>query len=403
MQEELSSFPLSSGGIEINYKDSSASGTVLGFAKRKAIFRPRLGCTLVNEISESKLRSQKFRLPPLPTTADSMPWPVGDRITKTDPNFKKQKLALATDFLFKETYKGKKPMTRAVLIVYKGNIIAEHYAEGYHQRSKFLGWSMAKSVTGALIGVLVRQGKLNITQPAPVEEWNAPSDKRHSITTEHLLLQQSGLDFVEDYSSHSNATHMLFNKGDMAGYVASLPLKQSPGTEFYYSSGNSNLLSGIVRRVVGENEYHSFPYTQLFYKLSMFHTLLEPDASGTFVGSSYIYASARDYARFGLLYLQDGIWNGERILPEDWVKKTTRAPKSNIWKNYGYQFWLNGLNESDLTKKAFPQLPDDMFMADGYGGQRIYIIPSKELVIVRMGLNKFDEQRFLRLVLDAID
>jgi len=134
----------------------------------------------------------------------------------------------------------------------------------------------------------------------------------------------------------------------------------------------------------------------------MHHTLMEPDASGTFVGSSYIYASARDYARFGLLYLNDGVWNGERILPEGWVKKTTTAPAANKLKNYGYQFWLNGFDDSNTTEKAYPGMPDDLFMADGYGGQRIYIIPSRQLVIVRMGLNKFDEHTFLKLVMAAL-
>jgi CubicO group peptidase (beta-lactamase class C family) len=194
---------------------------------------------------------------------------------------------------------------------------------------------------------------------------------------------------------------MLFNKGDMAAYVESLSLKTKPGTEFYYSSGNSNILSGIVRSAVGEKDYHVFPYNELFHKLGMYHTVMEPDASGTFVGSSYIWASARDYAKFGMLYLNDGVWNNERILPEGWVKKSTTPPAANHLKNYGYQFWRNGLQQNDLSKKEFPQMPDDFFYADGYGGQRIYIIPSMQLVVVRLGLNKFDEQAFLNLLAEA--
>jgi CubicO group peptidase (beta-lactamase class C family) len=194
---------------------------------------------------------------------------------------------------------------------------------------------------------------------------------------------------------------MLFNKADMAGYTASQPLKLSPGKEFYYSSGNSNILSGIIRSTVGEKDYYAFPATELFHKTGMYHTLLEPDASGTFVGSSYVYASARDYARFGMLYLNDGVFNGERILPEGWVQHTVTPSPASKQKNYGYQFWLNGVDENDPSKKEFPEVPPDMFYADGYGGQRIYIIPSLQLVVVRMGLNKFDEHQFLKELIKA--
>jgi CubicO group peptidase (beta-lactamase class C family) len=140
----------------------------------------------------------------------------------------------------------------------------------------------------------------------------------------------------------------------------------------------------------------------LFYKLGMYHTLMEPDASGTLVGSSYIWASARDYARFGMLYLQNGVWNNEAVLPEGWVKRSVTPPAANKLKNYGYQFWLNGLDPQNTSKKEFPQMPPDFFYADGYGGQRIYIVPSKQLVAVRLGLNKFDEQRFLQSLMEAI-
>jgi len=303
---------------------------------------------------------------------------------------------------FQEKYNNKPVHTRALLVIYKNKIIAEKYAEGYDPNSLFLGWSMAKSVTSALIGILVKQGKLDPKQPAPIPAWQQAGDGREQILLEHLLQQTSGLDFREDYASFSNATNMLFNKGDMAAYAAGLPLKTKPGTQFFYSSGNSNILSGIVRSTTGENAYHLFPYTELFHKIGMYHSLLEPDASGTFVGSSYIYASARDYARFGLLYLNDGIWKGERILPEGWVRSTTAAPAANRLKNYGYQFWLNGVNQRDPSQKEFPQMPDDFFYADGYGGQRLYIVPSRQLIAVRLGLNNFDEQRFLQLLMQAV-
>jgi CubicO group peptidase (beta-lactamase class C family) len=293
-------------------------------------------------------------------------------------------------------------LTKALLVVCNNKIVAEKYAPGYNQNSMLLGWSMAKSVTGALVGILVKQCKLHPELPAPVAEWQQAKDDRKQIHLEHLLQQTSGLNFRENYASYSNATNMLFNKGDMAGYTESISLKLKPGTEFYYSSGNSNILSGIVRSTVGEKDYHSFPYKELFHKLGMYHTLMEPDASGTFVGSSYIWASARDYARFGMLYLNDGVWEGQRILPEGWVKKSITPPPANRMKNYGYQFWVNGFIDKQFSRKEFLKVPDDLFYADGFGGQRIYIIPSKQLVAVRLGLNKFDEQRFLELLVESV-
>jgi CubicO group peptidase (beta-lactamase class C family) len=401
-KEELGSFPLSLGNIAIDIKDSSVTGTVWGMAKRKAIYRNGLGCTLVNELSESAIRAQKFSVPQQVFVEDSIRWPIGDQLSnRMLPNSRRTYLDSALSFIFQQSFNKKEVFTRAVVVMQNGAIVAEQYAPGYNKTSKFLGWSMAKSITSALIGILVKKGKLTVDAPAPVASWQDEKDDRHAITLQNLLQQTSGLDFWENYSSYSNATNMLFNKADMASYTASLPLKHKPGSEFYYSSGNSNILSGIVRSTVGEKDYHSFPYRELFHKIGMFHTLLEPDASGTFVGSSYVYASARDYARFGLLYLNEGVFNGERILPEGWVQQTITPASANKQKNYGYQFWLNGFDENDLSKKEFPEAPADMFYADGYGGQRIYIIPSLQLVVVRVGLNKFDEHRFLKKLMKA--
>lgn len=197
-------------------------------------------------------------------------------------------------------------------------------------------------------------------------------------------------------------TKMLFSKGDMAAYAASLPLKYAPGTVFNYSSGNSNILSDIIRQVVGEKSYSQFPYQELFYRINAYSFLLEPDASGTYVGSSYSYATARDFARFGLLYFNDGKWNGEQLLPTNWVKESTQPSDGDKRKHYGYQFWLNGYDQKDMTRRWYPDVPADMFFADGYGGQDIYIIPSKKLVVVRLGLHAINDNRFLKEVIQSI-
>ena len=403
-REELGAFPLSLGSIDINNRDSSATGTVMGLAKRKAIFRTGFGCTLINDFSENEVRSQRLARPLGQTALDNIDWPAGNILTDSVVNtYNSQRLDSAVSFAFHHQYREKDPHTRALLVIYKGAIVSERYARGYHKDSKFQGWSMAKSITGALIGILVNEGKLKIDQPAPIQQWAGTNDPHHQITIEYLLQQRSGITFREDYTSYSNVTNMLFNKGDMAAYTAGLPLKNSPGSSFNYSGGNSNLLSYIIRHTVGEQGYPAFPYEALFHKIGMYQTLLEPDASGTYVGSSYVWATARDYARFGLLYLKDGVWNGQRIFPEGWVKQSITSPVQNPLKNYGYQFWLNGLNEKDRSSKEYPEAPADLFLADGFGGQRIYIIPSKDLVVVRMGLNLFDEHRFLQKLMTAFE
>src|SRR5665213_999094 len=263
---------------------------------------------------------------------------------------------------------------------------------------------MAKSFTAALIGTLVQNGKLTVDEPAPVPEWNDPNDSRHAITIKNLLQQTSGLDFKEDYTKASDVTNMLYKEDDMAAYTASHSLAHKPGTIFNYSSGNSNILSRIIRQTIGEKDYATFPFKELFYRIGIYHTLFEPDASGTYVGSSYINATARDYARFGLLYYNDGVWNGERILPVGWVKETQLAPQANPYKNYGYQFWLNGFDEKHPKQKAYPDAPGDMYYCDGYAFEDIYIIPSKKLVVrLELTLDKsFDENAFLKSILDSI-
>lgn len=401
--QDLSSYMMKLGDFEVNYADSSVTGSIFGFAKRKAIYRDGLGATLVSELSEQDIRSQHFNLATKPVVhPDTIPWPMGDKLVNTFPSeIDSAKLQSAIQNIFVENDTILPIRTRAIVILYKGKLIAERYAEGFTVETKLAGWSMTKTVTGALIGILVKQRKLAIDTAAPVPEWRNANDPRHLITVTNLLQQRSGLDFVENYAKSSDATRMLFQRADMGCYTASRPLKNKPGSLFYYSSGNSNILSRIIRQTLGDSSYYSFPYEQLFYKLGMYSAVLEPDASGTFVGSSYMYATARDWARFGLLYMNDGIFNNERILPEGWVAKSTKPVSGK--RGYGYQIWLNSGNDTSI--RHYPDAPADMFYADGFESQVIFIIPSKNLVIVRLGLtqhNNFDGNKFLHDVLEAI-
>jgi CubicO group peptidase (beta-lactamase class C family) len=402
--EELGRYPLSLGTYKLSYTDSSVTATVFGLAKKKAIYRRGLGCTLINDIKEATLRAQVFKLPSRPLiNRDTIPWPLGDRVVNDSlSRFNQVKLTSILDTeINKRDAKGRQG-TRSLLVLYNGQIVGERYAEGITKETKLLGWSMGKSVTATLIGILVKEGKLNVNERVGFPEWNNPSDKRNGILLKHLLQQTSGLAFEENYTKSCDVTKMLFQKGNMAAYVLSRPLIHDPGTVFNYSSGNTNLLSLTIRRTLGENIYHSFPYQSLFYPAGMFNTLLEPDATGMFVGSSYIYATTRDYARFGLLYLNRGMINGQQVLPPDWVKESVIPSSADKLNQYGYQVWLNGKDEKNPARKIYPAGPDDLFFADGVAGQRIIIIPSKKIVIVRMGFVKEDVNQLIKGVLECI-
>jgi len=403
IKEDLGDFPLKLGTFTVNEKDSSVTGSVWGLAKRKSIYRKGIGCTLINDFTETEIRKQQFVLPAKPSiNSDSIAWPYGDKLPDTIPvNINKEKLEVAVNNVMNEkTADGKTVYSRAVLVIYDGNIVAEKYAPGFDKSTVMLGWSMSKSFTAAMIGILVKENKLSVDEPAPVAAW--ANTKKQKITIKHLLQQTTGLDFTEIYTRPSSVTKMLFSKGDMAAYTESLSLKYEPGTVFNYSSGNSNILSRIIRQTVGEKDYAAFPYSELFYKINAYSFLIEPDASGTYIGSSYSYATARDFARFGLLYYNNGIWNGEQILPANWVKESIQPSDADKLKNYGYQFWLNGYDQNVPTKHRYPDAPADMFFADGYGGQDVYIIPSEKLVVVRLGLHVINENKFLKEVIEAM-
>ncbi len=405
---DLGKFPLNMATNKINVGDASVTTTIFGLAKQKAIYREGLGCTIVKDIHETDLRTQVHVIPASPPgEPKNIAWPNGDNVDFVLPQaINKIKLDKAISVAFMEPRPHKKQRTRAVVVVYDGRLVAEKYAPGFHQNMKMYGWSIAKSFTAAMIGILVKQGKLNILNPAPVREWSDPNDPRKEITIQNLLQQTSGLSFSEIYTRSSDVTKMLFKNGDMGAYAASRKLVYKPGNVFNYSGGNTNILSRIIRKTVGEKDYADFPYKELFYKTGMYHTLFEPDASGTFVGSSYINATARDYARFGLLYYNNGIWNGEQILPENWVQQTVSPAPANSLKTYGYQFWLNGFDKKNPSNRKYPDVPADMFYCDGFGFEMIYIIPSKKLVVVRLGLTldkSFDENSFLKSIIDSIN
>ncbi len=412
-EQELGNFPLKLAKLELN-KDSSVTASIAGMAKQTALYRPGLGCTLVNELSKAQIKAQSWLLPAIPlVNPDTINWPAGDRIPVDTAGLfhlaadKEAMLRTAVQAAFTDQQPDQPLRTRAVVVVHKGKLVAEQYAPGYDRHHRQLSWSMAKSITGTLVGMLVKQGRLTINQPAPVKEWQHAADARAEISLENLLQQTSGLDFEENYSKSTDATNMLFRKADMAAYTAAHPLKDKPGTQFYYSSGNSNILSGIIRTTLTDSFYHRFPYEQLFYKLGMYSAVMEVDASGNFVGSSYVFATARDWARLGMLYLQKGNWMGEQLLPENWVALATRPVSVAPMGEYGYQVWLNAGSAGNSAQRKFPELPTDLYYFSGFEGQYVFIIPSQELVIVRLGQTAksawFNSQSFVKGIIEAIE
>ena len=407
IDNELNSLPLKLGSFNVSYSDSTANGSVFGLASRKAIYRKGLGCTLVAEMSEEELRNQKINIYHSKSiSTDTIAWPMGDKLP--DSVSKKvniERLSTALDHAFAETdtEKIKLRRTRAVVVLYDGQLVGEKYAPGFDKNSKHIGWSMTKSLTNALVGILIKQGKLKLDDPAPVAVWNG--DERKNIKLTDLMHMSSGLKWVEDYGGPSGATNMLFKKKDMGVYAADVPLESKPGEVFEYSSGTTNIISRIIRESLGDQDYYRFPYEALFHKVGMRSMVMEPDAGATFVGSSYSFATARDFARFGLLFYNDGVWNGERILPEGWVKYSSTPALGALEGEYGAQWWTNAGEKNDPSHRSYPNVPVDCFIADGFEGQYIFVVPSKKLVVVRLGLTKsgqFDMDALVSEIISAL-
>ncbi len=383
----------------INENGKFAAASVYGLKERKAIYREGLGATLINDDFDV---TKPYLVPKRTKLTNDLPFPYGNKEPKAGrPNgidniFNNIDYAqlekIVTNAFDKKGIKDKR--TRSVLVIYKDKIIAEKYDTSFNKDSKILGWSMTKSITSAMFGLLEKHGKINIFEPAPIVEW--ANDERKNITTHNLLQMNSGLEWEENYNKISDVTQMLFQAEDMTKSQIKKALVGKPNASWNYSSGTTNLLSGIVRKQFKTHqEYLDFWYAGLIDKIGMNSMVIETDMAGNFVGSSYGWATTRDWAKFGLLYLHKGNWNGEQILSESWVNYTA-TPTNTSNGSYGAQFWLN-------RGGKFPKVPKDMFYCSGYQGQMVAIFPSHDLVIVRMGLNSdFDFDNFLSGVIGSL-
>lgn len=368
------------------------------WGRSKAIHRDGFGATLIRDASEEELRSAVYAVDTDPGyRPDTTAWPLGNMVPDTvETGIDKSAMTEIARSLMSDTAYGGIPF--AFIVLHKGLPVAETYRPGLGRDTRFLSWSVAKSFTNAIAGVLVKMGKMDISEPAGIEEWK--NDERSRITLNDLLQMQSGLKWNEDYGSRSDVNLMLFNKGDMSRFAVTRPMEYQPGTSWKYSSGTANILTSLIRKEFdSDTSCYAFVHDNLFEKIGITDAVFEVDPSGDLVGSSYLYATARDYARFGLLYLNDGVFCGERILPEGWVKYS-RTPASASGGEYGALFWLN-------RSKNYPSAPEDMFSCQGHDGQMIFILPSDDLVVVVLGFshrpdNTFDFDALLGDILKTV-
>jgi hypothetical protein len=358
----------------VNYDEKSVTSHFL-WGKSKAIYRPGFGVTLLRGISEENLRKSRYPSGGEPGySQDTIKWPLGNILPVKNTGIDTTKLnAIARKLITDNAYKGN---AFAFMVVHKGVPVAEAYKPQFNQKTRFLSWSMAKSFMNAMVGILVKQGKLDIMQPTGLDEWK--NDERSKITLNDLMQMQSGLKWNEDYGNRSDVTLMLHCESDMGHFALERPVAYPAGTHWYYSSGATNIVSYLIRKKFNNDSlYYVFANNKLFNKIGAPDAVLEVDPTGTRIGSSYLYATARDYARFGLLFENDGVFNGERILPEGWVKYTTTVASASKGI-YGSFFWLN-------WGRSLPSAPEDMFACDGHDGQHIYILPTQQLVVVVLG------------------
>jgi hypothetical protein len=407
-------YPLRFVDTEIDNTGRTVKASIKGFAERKAIFRDGLGCTLVIGITEEQLRSVDTHAPGADAYGyvkhrDEI-WPDGETVDtrRLPPAVNGEKLNDAVEWAFLEPDPGHLRKTLALVIVYDGRIVAERYAPGFTANTPLPGWSMAKSVFAALTGILIDEGKLSLKSGGLLPLWREGQDPRRTITLDNLLRMSSGLAFQEDYSSpRSDVAVMLFGVRDMAAFAASKPLVSDPGAGWRYSSGGVNIISKVMRNTFGESEqgYLEFPRRALFDRVGMESALVEPDPCGTLVGSSFMFATARDWARFGLLYLRDGMWGKDRVLPEGWTQYCTTPAPASVKKEYGAGFWLRVPREFRSGQEPSAHVPNDAYHAVGYEGQLVSIIPSRKLVVVRLGLTHtygtWDQEELIYRILGA--
>jgi hypothetical protein len=373
--------------------------SVAGLFESRAVFHEGFGCVMLLGSQQPYLLRSDIEALKTPKAPPLLPEIAGPKaVEPADPALK-----AALDHAFEEPDAPPFRRTKAVVVVRDGIIIAERYADGVTIDTPLLGFSMTESVINALIGIMTQQGMVSPSIPAPIPEWRAASDPRHVIEVEHLLRMTTGLALDETNSGFDASSQMLYLHNDMAGFAVKAEPIAPPGTRWAYSSPTTQLLARIIRDAVGGPEQTlAYAWRELFNPLGMRDVTLEFDGAGTLQASTYMLASARDWARFGLLYLNDGVLAGKRILHEDWVDFSAAA---TLDTDYGAGFWTNRSEHQHAKARVRLGVPRDAFFASGDLGQRVVIIPSQQMVVVRLGDSTHpagDINGLARLVKEAI-
>jgi CubicO group peptidase (beta-lactamase class C family) len=358
----------------------------LGGFESRAVYRDGLGCLNLNgtRAPDVPTRAQIEGEGPIPVL---LPDIAGPEIVAPA----RAALKAALDAAFAEPHGKPTHRTHAVVIVHDGRVVAERYADGVGVDTPVHGWSATKSVNNALLGILVAQGKLRMEDPAPVAAWQAARDPRRAITPDDLLRMQSGLDLGDSLTASlstawDTSARMAFNEPDMAGFAEGAALTAAPGTRWAYANGNPAILARIIRDRVGGHavDVLRFARRELFGPLGIRGATLELDSTGTPIAGAFLFATPREWARFGLLFLEDGVVGGKRILPEGWVRYST-TPTPNASVGYGAGWWINQGDSPGARFRRDHGMPADAFMAQGIYGQTVVVVPSQRLVIARFG------------------
>lgn len=374
--DDLSSYSPVNQYLDIQYDSvkKTATATLFNLSTYTAKYRPATGCSL--DIGDTS-HLDRIVYTKVPNIA--APWPKGHMVETLNPS-KQQQLE---DMLKQDNAAGLN--TRALVLVKNGVIQAEAYADGIYSDTKLMGWSMGKSLTAILYGRMNKLQQTDIQQTHLFSEWQ--DDERQHITMQNLLQMSSGIDFDEVYAPGSNLTKMLFSETSASDIVLNEGrYGESPGKHFAYSSATTNLIMRWMYNELGNSTQNTYDFLrhELLSKMSMSNTVFETDSMGLFVGSSYIYASARDWARLGLLMLNEGHINGQQLLNKEYVQAAQQQNTSENYHAYGYQFWLN----QNTDNLEYPQLPTDAYFMMGNRKQAVMIAPSEDAVIVRLGWTK---------------
>ena len=377
--------------VDTTRRAVSVSGP--NFPARTAVYNDDQGCAILPR-GDQRIHFKPVHVPRNLPPSSTQAWPMGDKdaVSPTPPGVDGSAVSAALDWAMAQS----EHRTRAIVVVYRGKIIGERYRPGWTKDTPQASWSEGKSITAALVGILVREGQLHVDDAAPVKEWQASGDPRHEIRVRDLLHMSSGLDFKnlglqgpESYTRENKHMRVYFDGLNVFEHAVNQPLEVPPNTRWRYQNSDPLTLGRIVRQIVearGE-EYLTFPQRELFDRIGARHFVLETDAWGNFVMTGFDYGSARDWARFGLLHLRDGMWDGTRILPEGWVQFVSTPAPADKSRGYGGLFWLN-------RAAAWKGVPDDAFMASGHMGQFTMVIPSRDMVVVRMGPSPGDSTRY---------